>query len=556
MGGAVAATVAGAAGGLGAETKTALHAGAGSTYCDILRAPDGVTTYAEPRHPIALTRSAAAWQASGIEVKTADEQGQLAITLAASVPLLRVHLRWKMAVDESVLIMGDAWERSYGELAWRSFVPERAMPWYFATHARDGIHGYGVRTGANAFCFWQIDRQGISLWLDVSNGGMGVMLGQRALHAATVISRKGASGEDPLESVTALCRKLCPTPRLPQGPIYGTNDWYYAYGKNTAAGILRDTELVAQLSPATGVRPFSVIDAGWEGNSTFPDMARLAEDIRKRKARPGIWIRPMEAPKTENANLLLPVARYGERTNRAADLAYDPTIPEALERALAKVRQVTNWKYELIKHDFSTYDLFGQWGFEMGAQPTGPGWHFSDRSKTNAEIVLDLYRAIRKAAGESSIVLGCNTIGHLSAGLFELQRTGDDTSGLIWERTRRMGVNTLAYRLPQHGTFFVQDADCVGITKDISWDRTRDWLDLVARSGTALFLSPSPDAVGERQRAAIREAFAIAASGASTGRPLDWLRETAPQDWQFGQGAAGVKHYNWCGDDGCDPFPI
>ena len=44
-----------------------------------------------------------------------------------------------------------------------------------------------------------------------------------------------------------------------------------------------------------------------------------------------------------------------------------------------------------------------------------------------------------------------------------LNRTGDDTSGRIWERTRRMGVNTLAFRLPQHNTFYHIDADCVGI---------------------------------------------------------------------------------------------
>ena len=56
---------------------------------------------------------------------------------------------------------------------------------------------------------------------------------------------------------------------------------------------------------------------------------------------------------------------------------------------------------------------------------------------------------------------GCNTIGHLSVGLFDASRTGDDVSGREWERTRRMGVNTLAYRLPQHKTFFQLDADCV-----------------------------------------------------------------------------------------------
>ena len=120
----------------------------------------------------------------------------------------------------------------------------------------------------------------------------------------------------------------------------------------------------------------------------------------------------------------------------------------------AKVRQVVKWGYELVKHDFSTYDLLGKWGFEMGAEPTFAGWSLHDRSRTNAEVMLDLYEAIRKTAGEQTLLLGCNTVGHLGAGIFELQRTGDDTSGEHWERTRKMGVNTLAFRLAQNGTFF------------------------------------------------------------------------------------------------------
>ena len=59
---------------------------------------------------------------------------------------------------------------------------------------------------------------------------------------------------------------------------------------------------------------------------------------------------------------------------RARELAYDPTIPESREKIRAKLRQAVGWGYEMVKHDFSTYDLLGQWGFEMGPQPTLPGW--------------------------------------------------------------------------------------------------------------------------------------------------------------------------------------
>jgi alpha-galactosidase len=558
FGAATAAAVTAAVGESHASTPSAATHSA-STYCDILCVPDHAIAFGEDLHAIPLQRSQSAWQASGIEVRTVPAAAELNIFVTAPAhPLIRVHLRWNVAVDRSVLILGDAWERSYGDLAWRTFVPERAMPWYFATQARDGVHGYGVRTAAGSLCFWQVDREGISLWLDVSNGGMGVTLGQRELHAATVVSRKGSVDEAPLGSVRNFCRVLCPKPRLHKGPVFGSNDWYYAYGKNKGEWILRDAEFITELSPATGPRPFVVIDDGWEGNSSFPDMAQMADEIRKRSARPGIWVRPLIAKKSADANLLLSASRFGPRTSRAQDLAYDPTIPEALNAAMKKISDPTGWKYELIKHDYSTYDLLGQWGPEMGPQPTISGWHFSDRSKTNAEIILNLYTAIRNTAGDAPLILGCNAVGHLSAGLFELQRTGDDTSGQVWERTRRMGVNTLAFRLPQHNTFFALDADCVGITRDIPWERNRDWLDLIARSGTALFVSPAPEAIGYEQKAAIREAFAIASSGASSGHPLDWLSDTAPQDWEFKSGAASPtsKHYNWDGEEGSSPYPI
>ena len=91
-------------------------------------------------------------------------------------------------------------------------------------------------------------------------------------------------------------------------------------------------------------------------------------------------------------------------------------------------------------------------------------------------------------------------MSHLSAGLFEICRVGDDTSGTEWARTRKMGVNTLAFRGAQHGAFYVADADCVGVTNAVPWSLNRQWLDLLARSGTMLFVSLAPDALGAEQR--------------------------------------------------------
>src|ERR1019366_8843163 len=126
-----------------------------------------------------------------------------------------------------------------------------------------------------------------------------------------------------------------------------------------------------------------------------------------------------------------------------------PTISENIEWIKGLWNTYHQWGFEMVKHDYTTFDIFGRWGFQMEDGLTVPGWQFNDNTKTNAEIILNLYKSIREAAG-SIYLIGCNTMSHLSAGIFELNRIGDDTSGKDWERTRKMGVNTLGFRMVQH----------------------------------------------------------------------------------------------------------
>jgi alpha-galactosidase len=534
-----------------------------SSFLDLLRPPDGVTVFASfastlPAGGIQLQVTGDQWRGGKVAVESTVQQDALVLTLAApSTKIAAVHVRWQAQVTPGLRALGDAWERSYGDLGWRNLIPERVMPWYFSTHDGVSCHSYGVKTDAAALCFWQLDPEGVSLWLNVTSGGDGVELGQRKLTMATVVTRRGVDGEDTQDAIAALCRTMCARPSRPIVPIYGANDWDYSYGRSTAETILRDTEFVAELSPSRGARPFSVVDGGWSnGTAAWPDMGKLAHEIKQRTVRPGLWIRPLEAPHDTAPGLLLPDARFGEKQGRARELAYDPTLPEAQEKIRAKMREATGWGYEMVKHDFSTYDLLGQWGFEMGPQPTLPGWSFHDRSRTNAEVIAELYALLRETAGERVLLDGCNTVGHLGQGIFDLQRTGDDTSGRQWERTRRMGVNTLAFRLPQHGTFYTLDADLVGITEAVPWELNRQWLEVLAHSGTATIVSAGPPARGPEQRAALREAFAVAASGGVAARPLDWLETSTPERWQESGKASAQKQwrYRWSGTEGASAF--
>lgn len=68
--------------------------------------------------------------------------------------------------------------------------------------------------------------------------------------------------------------------------------------------------------------------------------------------------------------------------------------------------------------------------------------------------------------------------------------------------------------------------DIVAITRKVPWEKMRQWLDIVARGGTSLFVAPQPKSMNEEARAAM----AIAAR-ATSGYPLDSITTMTPRDW-------------------------
>ena len=63
------------------------------------------------------------------------------------------------------------------------------------------------------------------------------------------------------------------------------------------------------------------------------------------------------------------------------------------EKVAEDTARIRSWGYDLIKHDFTTFDNFGYPPHEDG------DWHFYDRTVTNAQMILKLYKTIQKAAG-------------------------------------------------------------------------------------------------------------------------------------------------------------
>ena len=105
-----------------------------------------------------------------IELSTTlyEQAGTLAVKVRAdTTPLTWIRLRWNFTEEERrnepVRILGDHWERGYGDLVWRGIEPGRMMPWYIlVSNGSDACpdtagrrtEGFGVRVRPGAICAW------------------------------------------------------------------------------------------------------------------------------------------------------------------------------------------------------------------------------------------------------------------------------------------------------------------------------------------------------------------------------------------------------------------
>jgi len=465
-------------------------------------------------------------------------------------PVCTVKVVWENTYFDHAKLLGDKWERAYSDMEWRSIDASGKMPWYFVAYQNGKIYAFGVKVQPNAFCYWECSKEEISLTMIVKNGSRGVELGDRKLELCQIVNREYEC--DIYSAAQEFCKAMCDAPRIPYRPIFGGNDWYCNYGANSHDKILTHTKRIVECAKECEYPPYMVIDDGWEichhqsenddeyynggpwqyHNRNFNGMDKMAEEIKNTGAIPGIWFRPLWTVEKFSDDMIL---RF-----KGIKYVLDPSVPAVIEQIKSDISTFKEWGYKLIKFDFSSFDIFGKWGFQLDEGILECFFH--DRTRTSAEIIKDMYLAMREAAGEDVLLMGCNTFGHLAAGIVDIQRTGDDTSGLDFERTKKYGVNTLAFRMAQHKTFFFVDADCVGITNAISWEKNKQWLDVLAKSGTPLFVSIADDVDFEKIRQELTESFKKASENDVVSKPLDWMESATPRIWES---VYGKDEYAW-----------
>ena len=181
---------------------------------------------------------------------------------------------------------------------------------------------------------------------------------------------------------------------------------------------------------------------------------------------------------------------------------------------------------------------------EQRRSVTRDGWAFADRKPTTAEVIRAFYQDIRDGAGDDAVILGCNTIGHLSAG-FSRCNASATTRAARSGRARGNGCQLSG--VPRAAAWHVfrggrrlRRAN-VGEFGSLG-EKNSQWLDLLARSGTPLFVSFPHDTVSAEQTEALRKALTAAAGPQKLAEPLDWLDSKTPSRWLLnGQEA----HFTW-----------
>src|SRR4051794_39635933 len=155
------------------------------------------------------------WNYKDIVVSLQSLNDKVSIDIQSpSLSLKEVKLSWKHNTTNTAKILGDHWERTYGDVSWQNINPSKKLPWYCIVHDDNNTTCFGVKTGCNTICYWQITNDKLQLTLHTRTGGDGLQLKNRTLHAADIVTTQNESNENAFATVRRFCKQMCDHPRL------------------------------------------------------------------------------------------------------------------------------------------------------------------------------------------------------------------------------------------------------------------------------------------------------------------------------------------------------
>lgn len=290
----------------------------------------------------------------------------------------------------------------------------------------------------------------------------------------------------------------------------GWCSWYHFYTAVTAQDVEKNLSTITAVQENLPIELVQ-IDDGFETQvgdwfsfkPTFPDgLLPLAQKIKQEGLMPGLWLAPFivhpasrlmrEHPEWMLRNENGKAVNAGFVWNRL-DTALDLTIPEALDYSCRVVSAaVQEWGFPYLKLDFL-----------YAAALKGC---YSDRTKTRAQVMRLGMDALRRAAGEETILLGCGAPLGSMLGLVDAMRVGPDVSG-EWTPSfqgisalfrdepsmpsARNSIRNILTRASMDHKWWVNDPDCLLLRPDtrLSLAEVRSLATAIAMTGGSLLLS-------------------------------------------------------------------
>jgi alpha-galactosidase len=271
---------------------------------------------------------------------------------------------------------------------------------------------------------------------------------------------------------------------LPKPPD-GWCSWYHYYHDISQNVIKENLEKIHEIKDRLPLQLIQIDDGfqaevgDWlELNDRFPNgLTSLAEDIKNAGFSPGLWLAPFilhpRAKTVQNHPEWLLRNRMGSlvRTGfvwNSLGAALDLTHPGALDYVREVIgTAVHQWGFPYLKLDFL-----------YAAALKGK---YQDGTKTRAQVLRLGMEAIREAAGEKTVLVGCGAPLGSMLGIVDIMRIGPDVNP-TWTPSfsgiskpfknepsmpsARNSIQNIITRSPLHNRWWVNDPDCLLLRSD------------------------------------------------------------------------------------------
>lgn len=453
----------------------------------------------------------------------------------------------------------------------------------------------GALTGAAAFVTFRLapegpESVGVAATEDTRSGDKGVLLDPGAsLEADGVALAVGHDGYEAAERFADAVRDANGA-RLRVRRTTGWGDWYWYYGSNSEETVLGNVSAIDARLQGCGIE-YIQVDAGWqkvreyvtlpeldmtcttaagapwEPNDFFKHgMKALADEIRRRGYKPGLWIRPFklseqaEEFKKPEAWVLAPAVGHPLDAGGSVDISQ----PEARDWVGSLFERVAReWGYDFIKFDFPTHDLLSVSTFSL---PRGvlPSLLIRNERETSAQAFRYALETMRERAGQDTFLLACNCFLGPAVGLVDGFRISDDILHSRWSRNRRM-LRACAERYYMDGRLWQNDPDVLHVRDSIPTSQALLWASYLGLAGTMVLLG---DAIGELSDERIGVLKKVLPLFEGRAKPLRIFEESPATVWHLPvekpfERWSVVSLYNWYedpaetgfqfGDIGLDP---